>query len=129
MNKIVLRTKSTMEMKINFYYINYVKSKGINFNLVNEINKLTSIKEICEKLKIVGDKEYLYRLYPTMYKQIDISKNLVKLIITLFNYNYEEIILPNYNLPTLITFNLFDLYNDNSELLEQLKSKFINFYN
>lgn len=126
MNKIVIRTKSSI--KINFYYINYVKSKGINFNLINEINKLTSIKEICEKLKIVGDKEYLYRLYPTMYKQIDISKDLVKLIITLFNYNYEETILPNYNLPTLITFNLFDLYNEESALLEQLKSKFIKFY-
>ena len=126
MSKVIFRHKSSYKFN---NYITKTKSVGINLNLINKINKSTCILDIYKKLKIVGDRNLLYKLYPTTYKQIDISDNLIKLIIKLFNYDYIEIYNCKYNLPTLISFNLYNLYYKKSNLLlNELICKFTNFY-
>jgi hypothetical protein len=128
LNKIIFRLiKNENFNELQKYYIKYTKSKGISRKIIDELNNCLTIDEICDKLKINGGYNYLYRLYPISSNQIYVSHNLINLVIKLFNYDYNTNNIYN-RLPILISFNLYDLYIDNDKLLEELINKFSNFY-
>lgn len=107
--------------------INNIISKGVSKSLIDKVNKLQIVKDICNELKIKNSKDNLYKLYPLTLPQNYISESLVKLILKLFDSHNLELGEKS-KLPTLISFNLYNLYEKNSKLLTDLESKFENFY-
>ena len=101
--------------------------KGVSKSLIDKVNKLQIVKDICNELKIKNSKDNLYKLYPLTLSQNYISERLVKLILKLFDSPNLELGEKS-KLPTLISFNLYNLYEKKSKLLTDLESKFENFY-